>query len=616
NEETTDKTYLSLSFVMDRATNKEKHLALDILTHILTDAQSSPLTKALLDANIGQDIRGYYDSSILQPVFGVIVKNTNAGEKDRFLKVFEQTLRELVENGFDEDLVEGAINFTEFKLKEGDHGSYPKGLIYNIELMESWLYGEKPELHLEYQEVIDTIRRESKNGYFEKLVEDYLLENTHSSLIILTPEKGLLAKREEKIARYLQNFKEEQSEEMLEKIIRQTEKLVQAQTAPDHPNDLDKIPTLPIEDIRKEHEKIPFESRTMKDLPVIFVKENTNGINYLDLYFDVGHIAFEEIPYLALFVNLLGEVSTEKKDYSTVNHEIEKRTGGIDFDLEIYNQINDHNVFSPKLSVKLRMLEEKTEDACALAKEILYETRLDEKQRLKEVLQSIRSKMEMEFMSAGHRVVMQRLMSYFSDPSCYLQEVSGIDFYQFVKDLLKHFDEKWEDAFEKIQNIANKIFYKEEILLAVTASEEGYRKIESHIDLFRSNLLEGKPSKQTFDFSKEKKNEGIATPGEVMYVGKAGNIKDLNLSYDGSMQVTKTILSTDYLWNNVRVQGGAYGAFFNIGKDGSLFIGSYRDPHLTRTLQVFNEAADYLAECTLTKEELNKYIIGTISQII
>lgn len=614
-EDLKEKTFLSLNYVTDRCTDGEIHLALDILTHILTDAQSSPLNKALLDAQIGQDVGGYYDGSILQPVFSIVVKNSDEDKVEKFKKVVQTTLEGLVKSGLEEDMVEGAINITEFKLREADHGSYPKGLIFGIEIMESWLHGQDPSIHLRYQGYIDKIRQESKSGYFERLIKKYLLDNPHSSLVVLKPEKALAIKRDEEVKKHLGDVKSRLSKSELKKLVDETNRLIDIQNAPDRKEDIDKIPVLPVTSIKREHEKIPLEKRQFSKADVLYHPLDTNGINYVDIYFDVSHISKEEIPYLSLLTRYLGEAGTKSYDYVKLNNVIEIHTGGIDFDLDVFGNVNDPDEFSPKFAIKSRSLETKTKETFELIEEMVLSTRFDERQRLKEVVQSIKSKMEMDFMTVGHKVVSGRVMSYLSDTSQYVEHMAGIEFYRFISALFKEFDSKWEETFDRLKNIAERIFDINGITASVTGDEKGYASFKESFSLFYDKLTDFPKEKADLTFEKQPLNEGIATPGKVLYVGKAYNFKKLGFDYTGAMQVVKVIMSTDYLWNKVRVQGGAYGAFFSVGKNGSLFLGSYRDPNLTATLNIFDKAYEYLKNFEGSDADMNKYIIGTMSGI-
>lgn len=614
-EDLKEKTFLSLNYVTDRCTDGEIHLALDILTHILTDAQSSPLNKALLDAQIGQDVGGYYDGSILQPVFSIVVKNSDEDKVEKFKKVVQTTLEGLVKSGLEEDMVEGAINITEFKLREADHGSYPKGLIFGIEIMESWLHGQDPSIHLRYQGYIDKIRQESKSGYFERLIKKYLLDNPHSSLVVLKPEKALAIKRDKEVKKHLEDVKSRLSKSELKKLVDETNRLIDIQNAPDRKEDIDKIPVLPVTSIKREHEKIPLEKRQFSKADVLYHPLDTNGINYVDIYFDVSHISKEDIPYLSLLTRYLGEAGTKSYDYVKLNNVIEIHTGGIDFDLDVFGNVNDPDEFSPKFAIKSRSLETKTKETFELIEEMVLSTRFDERQRLKEVVQSIKSKMEMDFMTVGHKVVSGRVMSYLSDTSQYVEHMAGIEFYRFISALFKEFDSKWEETFDRLKNIAERIFDINGITASVTGDEKGYASFKESFSLFYDKLTDIPKEKADLTFEKQPLNEGIATPGKVLYVGKAYNFKKLGFDYTGAMQVVKVIMSTDYLWNKVRVQGGAYGAFFSVGKNGSLFLGSYRDPNLTATLNIFDKAYEYLLNFEGSDADMNKYIIGTMSGI-
>lgn len=612
-EDLTDKTFLSMSYVTHRCTDGETHLALDILTHILTDAPSSPINKALLETGICQDVEGHYDGSILQPVFGILAKNANPEDVDLFQTTIRETLEGLVRDGLDKDMIQGALNLTEFKLREADHGSYPKGLIYGIEIMESWLHGEDPTVHLTYQAYMDRIKEQADKGYFESLIQRFLLDNQHVATVTLVPEGGLAVKKDQAIAEELTRFKESLSPSEVENLVEQTQHLLEVQNTPDREEDIKKIPVLPLSDIRKTIEPIPMDVTHDKGVQWIHHPINTNGIAYVSLFFDVDHIKKEDLGYLSLLTRYIGEAGTRSYDYVKLNHAIEIHTGGIDLDIDVFGDAKVLDAYAPKLVVKARVLEEKMPQLFHLLEEMLLTTHMDEKQRLKEVVQSTRSKMEMDFMTIGHKIASGRVMSYLSNTSKYVEEIAGLDFYRFILKLHRDFEGLWEEAVAHMTRLALSVFDAGRLRVSHTGSEYSRVSLEKHVVDFLPLLNDQPAESADLTFPLERKNEGIATPGKVLYVGKAYNLRSLGYEYRASLQVVKTIMSTDYLWNKVRVQGGAYGAFFSVGRNGALYMGSYRDPNLSATLEVFDNAHAYLEGFKVDRETMDKYIIGTMS---
>ncbi|MPW26321.1 insulinase family protein [Alkalibaculum sp. M08DMB] len=608
-----EKTYLTMNFVTGTSTDAQTHLGMEILTHILLNSPSAPLKKALLDAQLGKDVVGSFDGGILQPVISIMIKNSEEGKKNQLKDIVINTLKSLVKDGIDQEQIKAAINITEFRLREADYGSYPKGLIYGINIMDSWLYDADPTMHLEYEEYISNIRDELENNYFEKIIQKYLIDNNHCSLLIVKPEQGLVDKNDDEIAEKLKSYKETLKEKDLDNLIQETKDLIKNQNTPDKEEDIIKIPVLPIEDIVKESEVLPLELRKYKENEVLYHNINTNGIVYADLLFSINNIKQELIPYIALLARYLGEVSTEKYSFEQLTNEIEINTGGIDYDIDVYGDIKDLESYSPKFIVKGRVLNSNIEKMFELFKEILCNSKYDEKQRLKEIIQSSKAKTEMTFLSVGHKIVANRVHSYYSNSAKFLEYINGIEYYNFIKNLEKNFENQYEEIFSSMEQASKLLFNKKNMIISLTSEEDGYKVFDEKFNILYDNLYNDSINQNIFKFDLNKLNEGLMTSSKVQYVGKAFNIQKLDYKYSGVLQVLKTIISTDYLWNKVRVQGGAYGAFFSIGRAGSLFIGSYRDPNLKNTVNTINRAYEYVENFKTSKREMNKYIIGTIS---
>ncbi|MFZ7130927.1 MAG: insulinase family protein [Eubacteriales bacterium] len=615
NESIEDKTYLAMNFVTGVSTDGQLHLSMEILTHILLNSPSAPLKKALLEAQLGKDVTGSFEGGILQPVINIIIKNSNENQKEKFHEVVMNTLKDLVKKGISRDQIQAAINITEFRLKEADYGSYPKGLIYGINIMDSWLYDGDPTIHLYYEEYLSYIKNSLKDGYFENLIQKYLLDNQHRSLLVLSPKQGLVDEIENREDQKLQEYKNKLSDSEVKELIRETQKLIKKQNTPDDEEDIKKIPVLPIEDIRKENKPIPTEIKEVQGCKVIFHPIKTNGVLYIDMLFDIDAVEPELLPYVSLLARYLGEVSTKDFSFEEMNNEVQIHTGGIDYDIDVYADIHNSNDFSSKFIVKGKGLKENVEKLFQLFTQILVHSRYDEKQRLKEIIQSSKAKTEMNFLGIGHKIVANRVHSYYMETAKFLELVNGLDYYYFIRELEENFEARWEEIFSNLKKACTIMFNANNVMVSLTCDEECYPIFQKNFNIVYDKLYRESIEKKPIHLTVEKLNEGLKTSSKVQYVGKGCNIKKIGYDYHGSLQVLKTILSTDYLWNKVRVQGGAYGSFFSIGKSGVLFIGSYRDPHLKNTVDIFNSTFEYLRNFNTSQRELRKYIIGTVSNL-
>lgn len=615
NEKEENKTFLSMNFVVSKSIDKEMYLAFEILEYLLLENSAAPLKKALLDANIGEDVFGLYDNSILQPTFSIVVKNSNIDKKEEFKKIVYDTLESLSKEGIDKKLVESSINIREFSLREADFAGYPKGLIYAIKCMDSWLYGEDPKMHLEYEVTLEKIKKYSTENYFENIIEKYILNNSHSSILIVKPSKTLAEKKEQETRKKLSDYKESLSNEEIENIILNTKNLKERQSAPDNPEDLKTIPLLDIKDIEPKAEDIPLDVIEEDKFNVLYYEEFTNNIDYLDLYFDTSSVEEDLLPYITLLAAVLGKVDTENYSYEDLSKEINLHTGGIGTSIRTFIESDNDKIYYPKFLVRSKALLNKSMYQMELLDEIINKSKFDDKKRLKEIIMETKSKLEMKIINEGNAVAAARVISYFSPSAQYVETTCGLNFYKFLINLDKNFDDKYEEIVKNLENVSKSIFDKKNIIVSLTTEDKGYSKIIKEIPVVYDNLNDGNIEVQKYSFKELKSNEGLATSAKVQYVAKAYNFKRLGYEYTGTLQVLKTIASFDYLWNNVRVQGGAYGCSASFSRSGNIFLTSYRDPNLLETINVYDNLANYIENFNADKREMTKYIIGTISNL-
>ncbi len=611
-----DKTFLSLNFVSgDNISQPELHLAFEILEYLLLESAAAPLKKALVEAELGKDVFGSFDNSILQPVFSIVVKNSNESEKERFKEVVFTTLKNLVKEGLDKKLIEACINITEFKLREADLGGFPKGLFYYITSMDSWLYDKDPTMHLEYEAYLSKIKAALTTNYFEKLIEQYLINNTHSSMVILNGKKGLAEQKTKTLEEKLARHKESLSEKEIEKIIQGTKALKERQMTPDTKEVLETIPLLELSDIETPVEHLPLKEKDEHGVKVLAHNIFTNKIAYINILFDAKKVDMKLLPYITLLSTLLGRVSTQHTNYSDLSNEINIHTGGIHFTTEVYGDNENYEKYSPKLVVKTKALIPKLPKLFDIMTEIISATKFDEKKRLKELIQQLKSRQEMKIVDRGHIAAAGRLTSYFSPASAYLEKTTGISFYKFIDEIERDFDNKAEEIIENLNKVSKLIFNKNSLMVSVTGEEDIYKAFATELPKLTSILGEEKLPDAQYNFELSKNNEGLLTSSDVQYVAKGYNFIKQGYSYSGKMLVLKTIASLDYLWNRVRVQGGAYGGFANLARSGNIVFVSYRDPNLQETLTAYDGICDYIGSFEASEREMTKYIIGTISEL-
>lgn len=608
-------TYLSVNTVVGDDLDPKLYVAFQILEYTLLDAPGAPLKQALIDAGIGKDILGGYESGILQPFFSVIAKDANKEQKGEFLAIVKGTLRKLADQGINRKSLLAGMNYFEFKYREADYGSAPKGLMYGLQCLDSWLYDGDPMTHLCYQETFDFLKKEVENGYFEQLIKDYLLDNPFEAVIVVAPEKNLTAKEDEKLAKKLADYKASLSEEELEKLVCATRELKEYQDTPSTPEILAKIPLLTREDIDKKAETFFWTEKEEDGIKVLHHNFFTSGIGYLKVLFNTSVLPQEDLPYAGLLKSVLGSISTEHYSYSDLTSEIHLNSGGMDFSVTSYANLQDAEQFTGAFVASIRVLYDKLDFGFTMLEEILNHSVFTDEKRLGEVIQETRSRARMKLENAGHSTAVSRATSYFSATAYYNELTGGTAYYHFLEQLEKDYPAKKQEIIAKLQEVSRKLFTRSNMLVNYTADENGYEKLPETLKLLSAKLPEG--SRETYVFTHPVKNvnEGLKTSAQVDYVARCGNFRDAGLAYTGALKILQVILSYDYLWLNIRVKGGAYGCMSGFGRSGEGYLVSYRDPNLKETNEIYEGIPAYLEQFDPDERDMTKYVIGTISNL-
>lgn len=611
-------TYLSYNKVIGTSLDEKLYLAFSILDYALLSAPGAPLKKALTDAGIGHDIVGSYDNGIYQPTFSVIAKNAEESQKEEFVRVIETTLEKIVKEGIDPDALTAGINYHEFRYREADFGNYPKGLMYGLQMFDSWLYDEEsPFIHIEALDTFAFLKEQVGTSYYEELIQKYLLDNTHASIVMICPKKGLTAEAEQKLHQKLQDYKAGLSKEEVEKLVQDTKDLRAYQEEPTPPEILEKIPVLKVSDISEDIAPIYNEEKKAGDIPCICHPINTNGIGYLTLIFDLRTLSEEEIPYAGLLQAVLGIIDTEHYEYGKLFNEINRRTGGIETSLEMYTDVTKvkEKEFRPTFEIKTKAMYDQLPFALSMMEEILMRSVLTDEKRIKEILDMLKSRFQMKFLSAGHSSAVLRAMSYSSPLARFKDMTNGIEYYETVSRITEHFEEEKERLMEMLQRISRKVFRKDRMIVSYTGEAQSQEAVLQEIKKFSECLHTEEVEESSFQLTCVKKNEGFQTSSKVQYVAMAGNFIDAGAQYHGALQILKVIMGYEYLWQNIRVKGGAYGCMSSFNKLGEGYFVSYRDPHLKNTLEIYKGVTDYLRNFDVSDRDMTKFIIGTISNM-
>ena len=621
-EETEEEnTYLSYNKVIATSLDEKLYQAFQILDYALLSAPGAPLKKALMDAGIGKDIMGSYDNGIYQPIFSIIAKNAEPQQKEQFVQVIEDTLRKIVEDGIDRKALEAGINYHEFRFREADFGNYPKGLMYGLDLFDSWLYDEKkPFIHMQAIPTFAFLKEQIGTRYFEDLIQKWILDNPHGSMVIVKPERGRTARMDRELDEKLQTYKAGLSPDEVEKLARDTAELIVYQESEDAREDMEKIPVLGREDISREIAPICNEERVCGGIPMVYHNVETNGIGYVTLLFDLSGVPEEKLPYVGMLQAVLGIIDTTHYEYGELFNEINVHTGGIGTSLELYPDVTKvkEKEFRATFEMKGKALYPKMDVLFKMMREILTESKLEDEKRLKEILSMLKSRLQMSFLSSGHTTAALRALSYSSPLSKFKDDTDGIGYYEAVKEIEEHFEEKKEELIANLKELAARIFRADNLMISYTAAPEGLDAVEKEMETFKNGLFErtdGDEQENRCILHCVKRNEGFKTSSKVQYVARTGNFIDGGAAYSGALHILKVILSYDYLWQNIRVKGGAYGCMCNFNRIGEGYLISYRDPNLEKTIDVYEKVTEYLRNFEADDRDMNKYIIGTISNI-
>lgn len=610
-EDTKNKAYLSYNTVFGQVTDPILYYASDILEYMLLETEGAPLKKALLDRSMGEDVFGYNDNSLLQPTFGIVVKNADENRTDEFTRVVTETCQEIVRNGWSREMLEGALNRFEFRLREGDYGSSPTGLIYCITAMDTWLHGKNPMDLLHFDDIFKELRERAENGYFEELLQQMILENPHTLIYTLVPEPGMTARVDEETQQALDQYLAGLSEDAKLDIRAMNENLIQHQQEPESEEALNSVPILSLSDIPKEREPYPYDVYSLEGAEAIRYHGSTNGIVYLKLLFPIAHIQEEKLPYVSLLCDILGSVDTQKRTYEQMGNAVNFHTGGVA--MSIHTAEPSRNQYMPYLKVIGKCLYKEFPAMLDLMREQMLESVFTDQNRMRELIAECCSRLEMRIMNNGHSLAVSRTMACFSRSAAFKEYIKGLKFYEVLKHLNENFDAEYENLVITLKALIEDLFVRDQLLVHLTHEDAVDSAMDEHLSSWIAALpVAGNADRTPVLVETMPENLGLLSSSQVQYVANAG---PFNAEYCGSMQVLRSILSLDYLWNQVRVVGGAYGCMTGVNRLKLWYIVSYRDPNLKETLDVYEKAIEYVENFDASRREMDKYIIGTISNL-
>lgn len=614
-EDLNGKTYHELSIVVsNKATDPVTTAALGLVEGVLLDTESSPLRRALLDAHVGSSISGSFAADLLQPIFSIRASGSDMELRDKFISTVYKTLQDITVNGLDKKLLEAALNSLEFKTREADYGPYPKGLMYSLTILGVWLYDGDPFDCLRYEKVLAFFREGLTNNYFERLIETYLMDNTHKVIVSLVPDAEKAEKEAQAESEKMAEIKANMTQGELERYAFECNELHRLQAEPDSDEARESIPVLKRSDIRRETHHIDHEIEKMGDSNLIYMPAKTNKIIYTNWALDITGIRAELLPYAYIFIDVLGKFDTKSYKYQDLATACIKYTGGLSFNLGASSKADDADIYKILFKIKAKCLEQNLAKTLQLIDTIAKETIFEDKARLKELLEDIKTDWDDNFFSRGQNTAVARLYAYCSQ-SARVSELDHFSYYQLIKKLVENFDTEADNIIGKLKEIIAICFNKRKYTIAYSCDKESQANVREALLNFVEKLPMGDLSDEPELLISPGSDEGITTPGKVQYVVMGGNFVKHGYAYKGAMRVLEKILSYEYLWTKIRIQGGAYGASARFNVNGLMVLTSYRDPQLSKTVEAYKDLADWLENIDIPERELNKYVIGTMSSV-
>ena len=609
---------ITLNWLLPLTTDLQANFSLRLLSYILLGMPGSPLRKALIDSRLGEDITGEGLGTELNRIyFSTGLKGIKIENAERIESLILETLETQVRDGIDPLNVEAALNMMEFRLRENNSGSLPRGLVLMLRALTTWLYDGDPVALLAFEAPLNEIKScvKSKSSFFEDMIDRLLLTNPHRTTLLLTPDPDLKEKEEAAEKERLATARSAMSPQQLDEVIENTSKLKRLQETPDSPESLKTIPVLKLSDLNRKNMSIPLISEDIKGTPVLFHDLFTNGIVYLDLGFNLHTLPEKYLSYIPLFGRALLEIGTEKEDFVVFTQRISRKTGGITS--QTFNSTVVNSTRSASwLFLHGKAISGRAGNLFALLKDSLLTVKLDNKERFLQMVLEEKAGQEQKLIPGGHQVVNLRLRSHFGEAFWAAEQMSGISYLFFLRQLALDVEKKWPEVLSILEEIRRTIVNSKAAIMNITLDKGNWPMVKPLINDFLDALPEGPVSECDWTTDSTALCEGMTIPAQVNYIGKGTNIYESGYQFHGSALVITRYLRNSWLWDQVRVLGGAYGAFCMFGRlSGVLTFVSYRDPNLINTIDVFDNAAGFLRDLDLGKDELVKSIIGAIGDL-
>jgi presequence protease len=617
-EEAPRETMLTVNWMFDEPADIETALAFDILEHILIGNAAAPLYKALIDSGLGDALAGTgLDDGLRQPMFSIGLKGIDAADADKVERLIIETITGLADKGIDAPTLEAALNTVEFRLRENNTGAFPRGIVFMLRSLRSWLHGRDPLSPLAFEAPLAAIKARVAAGepYFENIMRRQFVSSRHRTVLILRPDQDQAEREAKEEEARLAKARAAMTKSDLEATVEATHTLKLMQERPDSPEALATIPTLKLDDLPRHNKKIPLEVATLRDTKVLYHDLFTNGIVYLDIGFDLHNLPVDLLPYVSLFSQALLETGVGNDDFVRLSQRIGRSTGGIR-PHRWTSAVPGRKESTAWLSLRGKALPEQTGELLSILHDILTRARLDNRERFQQMVLEEKASIESSLVPGGSSYVDARLRANFFEGDWAGEQMGGVSYLFFLRKLVEDVETGWDRVHAALERIRTTLLNRTAMLCNVTAAAADWHRVEPQLADFLGALPRAATKPAAWHVADTPRAEGLVIPAKVNYVGKGADLYRAGVKPSGSHIVARRYLRTTWLWDKIRVQGGAYGGQCNFDRySGGFTFVSYRDPNLLSTIDTYDRTADFLKGIDLSPAELTRNIIGTIGEI-
>ena len=610
--------YLTVNWLLPENNDPEINLALSILAHILIGTPAAPLRKALIDSGLGEDLTGRgLATELRQMYFSTGLKGVRAQETQKVEKLILDTLQELARTGIDPETTAASLNTVEFRLRENNTGAFPRGLSLMLRALNTWLHGGNPISSLAFEAPLASIKTKTASGshYFENLIQSYLVDNPHRVTLTLEPDPNLAQQMEAAETARLAAEQAKMTPNDVQAVVSDMHELQRRQETPDSPDALATIPMLKLADLDPQIKTIPGEFVTIAGTTTYYHDLFTNGIVYLNLGFDLHTLPAAWLPYLPLFGQALVEMGTSRQDTVRLSQRIGRETGGIRADWFTSNMHGKANS-AAYFFLHAKAITSQTGELLNILTDLLLDARLDNPERFKQILLEAKANVEAQLIPAGHRMVNRRLRARHTEADWASEQMGGIDYLFFLRQLIEKVDTNWTSVLDTLEGIRSRLVNRQAMIVNATLDQNSWQQVQPNLHAFLDRLPDGSHKHIHWQRTTYAAQEGLVIPAQVNYVGKSLDLYRHGYDFHGSALVIAPYLRGTWLWDKVRVQGGAYGGMCSFDHLSGIFTFlSYRDPNLEKTIAIYDQSSAFLSQIDLNEQELTKSIIGAIGDL-